>query len=265
MKTNQLFNIKRFGNYSKCSLISNYRQILLFWGAIWFAIFAFSLLSMRRVNVDWNSGGWIPIFLSVFYIGGLLYIGFAFPVFRNKKRTLTELMIPVSAFERFLYEFAEKIVVFFILYPAVFYFSSSMAVGVRNAFPVGISGPVVANTFQYKTVSFEMLSRGIEPGLFSMMVVATVMAFIIALAGAATFRKLPLIKTIVAIGLFFLVCIGYMYLLFEKLGLRHPWLEFAERNMTAQQGFMLGLWMFVFISIVALGFTYFKLSEKEVV
>ncbi|MDA3881109.1 MAG: hypothetical protein PF436_12035 [Prolixibacteraceae bacterium] len=265
MKPNQIFNIKRFGKYANCSLISNYRQTILFWGAIWFAIFAFTLLDIRNPHSYWNHDGWIPLFLVVFYISGLLYTGFAFPSFRNKKRTLTELMIPVSAFERLLYEFVEKILVFIILYPAIFYISSSMAVGIRNAIPFGAVHTEVngLTTFPFETISFEKLTANLEPGLFVMLLILSVLGFVVAFAGAATFRKLPLIKTIVVVGLLFLTGIGYVYLLSEKLKFRHPWIELTEHNITEQQGFMIGTTVFAIITLVALAFTYFKLKEKE--
>lgn len=265
MKTNQIFNIKRFRKYTSCSLIIHYRETLLFWGAIWFAIFVFTLLNIRNPHSNWNRDGWISLFLVVFYISGLLYTGFAFPSFRNKKRTLTELMIPVSAFERLLYEFVEKILVFIILYPAIFYISSSIAVGIRNAILFGAVHTEVNGftTFPFEPISFEKLSANLEPGLFGMLLILSVLGFVLAFAGAATFRKLPLIKTIVVVGLLFLTGIGYFYLLLEMLRFRHLWVELIEHSVTAQQALLIGSFVFAFITLIALLYTYFKLKEKE--
>lgn len=265
MKTNQFFNFKRFGNYATCSIISNYRQTLLFLGAIWFAVLAFSLLDMRGRNSNWNIDSWMSIFLFGFYFSSLLYSGFAFTAFRSKERTLTELMIPVSSFERFLYEFIDKIIVFLLLYPAIFYAASSMAVGIGNMFTFGISHVTrnSVNTFPYETVSFYQFYSNFETGLFGMFFMLSVTVFVLAFAGAATFRKLPLIKTVVFIGLIFLTGIGYFYLLFEKWKLRQSWIANVENNVTAQQGFLIGTMIFAFISLVALVYTYFKLKEKE--
>ena len=265
MKTNQFFNIKRFGKYASCSFISNYRQTLLFWGAVWFAIFAISLLNMKGNYSNWNSEGWKVTFFVVFYISGLLYSGFAFPAFRSKERTITDLMIPVSSFERLLYEFIDKIIAFLLLYPAIFYAASCMAVGIRNTFTLGTSHTTVngVSTFPFETVSFDQLSSNLEPGLFGMLFMLSVLAFILALAGAATFRKLPLIKTIVFVGLVFLTGIGYSYLLFEKLKFSNPWIENLEHDLSAQQGFLIGKLIFAAIAVIALIFTYFKLKEKE--
>ncbi len=267
MKTNQIFNINRFGKYASCSFISNYRQTLLFWGAIWFAVLAFSLLMMRGVHSNWNNEGWIVLFLLGFYIAGLLYSGFAFSAFRSKERTLTELMIPVSAFERLLYEFIEKIVAFIVLYPALFYVASSMAVGIRNSFAFVTKHATVngITTFPYETVSFNQLNSNLEPGLFGMLFMLSVLAFVLALAGSATFRKLPLIKMIVFVGLFLLTGIGYFYLLLEKLKLEKSWLTVLENKVTALQGYHLGTTVIAFIGLIALSYTYFKLKEKEAV
>ena len=261
----QFFNLKRFGKYAACSLISNYRQILLFWGAIWFAVFAFTLVIISNSHSMWNNDGWMPFFIIVFCISGLLYTGFAFPSFRNKKRTLTELMIPVTAFERLVYEFFEKVVAFFILYPPVFFISSSLAVVIRNTFAFKITRAEVngIETFPFEIISFDKLYTNLEPGLFGMFFMLAVLGFVLVFAGAATFRKLPLIKSIVVFGLIFLAVIGYMYMLLEKLGLRNSWLLILEHNITAKQGFMIGSLIFGLISLTALTYTYFKLKEKE--
>lgn len=267
MKTNQFFSIKRFGKYASCSIISNYRQTLLFWGAIWFAIFAISLLNMKGNYSNWNSEGWKVTLVFVFYISGLLNSGFAFTAFRSKERTITELMIPVSAFERFLYEFIDKIAVFLLLYPSIFYVSSSMAVGFRNALalPSKVSSATVngISTFPFETVSLQKLTFNMEPGSFGMMFTLSVLAFILALAGSATFRKLPLIKTVVFVGLLLLTGIGYIYLVFEKWHLKQSWLVKLEHNVGSEQGFLMGTLVFAFIGLIALTFTYFKLKEKE--
>ncbi|MBN1767627.1 MAG: hypothetical protein JXR50_08270 [Prolixibacteraceae bacterium] len=268
MKNIQFFNLKRFGKYAACSLISNYRQTLLFWGAIWFAIFAFTLMNIANSHSFWNNDNWVPLFISVYCISGLLYTGFAFPAFRNKKRTYTELMIPVTAFERLVYEFIEKIVAFIILFPPIFYLSSSMAVGIRNFLSFASFGTthVEVNgitTFPFEVISFDKLYANMEPGLFGMLFMLSVLGFVLAFAGAASFRKLPLIKTIVFVGLIFLTGIGYMYMLLEKLDLHNPWLANFEHNITAKQGFAFGSLIFGLISLIALAYTYFKLKEKE--
>ncbi|HOO84007.1 MAG TPA: hypothetical protein PLS94_05565 [Prolixibacteraceae bacterium] len=221
---------------------------------------------MKNTHSHWNSN-WDVIFMFGFYITGLLYSGFAFTAFRSKERTITELMIPVSAFERFLYEFIYKIVFFLLLYPSIFYVSSSMAVGFRNALaiPSKVSSATVngISTFPFETVSFQKLTSDLEPGLFGMIFTLSVLAFVLALAGSATFRKLPLIKTIVFVGLLMLSVIGYTYLLFEKLKLDQSWMVKLEHNVSSEHGFLIGTLVFAFIGLVAMAFTYFKLKEKE--
>jgi hypothetical protein len=264
MKTNHFFSIKRFGKYASCSFISNYRQTLLFWGSVWFAIFAISLLNMKSTHSNWNSN-WIVIFMFGFIITGLLYSGFAFTSFRSKERTITELMIPVSAFERFLYEFIDKIAVFLLLYPSIFYVSSSFAVGIRNSFPGRVTSATYNNhtLFPFETFSFEKLTGDLEPELVTMIFTLSVLAFILALAGSATFRKLPLIKTVVFIGLVFLTGIGYFYLMLEKWQMKNPWISKLDNIIKEQNGFLIGTLVFALISLIALAYTYFKLKEKE--
>jgi hypothetical protein len=265
MKTNQIFSIKRFGKYASCSFISNYRQSVLFWGALTFTIIAISLFIMKGVHSNWNNEGWQPVFLSGFFIGGALYTGFAFPAFRSKERTQTELLIPVSTLERLLYEFLVKVIAFISLYPIIFYISSSLAVGISNTFRIRIVNATLngMSTFPFKTISYEKLFSQMEPGLFGMVFMLSVLIFVIAFAGAATFRKLPLIKTIVIIGSIIMTVIIYITLLFEKFKFRQSWLTYLEYNISAQQGFLIGTVIFAFITLIALVYTYFKLKEKE--
>jgi hypothetical protein len=265
MKTNQIFSIKRFGKYASCSFISNYRQSLLFWGALTFTLIALSIFIMRGTYSNWNSDGWEQIFIPGFYLGGAIYTGFAFPGFRSKERTQTELLIPVSAFERLLYEFLVKVIAFIILFPIIFYISSSLAVGISNTLHIGTVSATLngIETFPYKTISYAKLYNPMPQGFFSMICMLSVLVFVIAFAGAATFRKLPLIKTIVIIGSIIMTGITYFYLLVQNSVLRNSWPKYLENTFTQKQVFLLITLIFAFITLVALVYTYFKLKEKE--
>jgi hypothetical protein len=264
MRANQFFNFDRFCNYTTCAIISNYRQIILFWGAVFVAIFFTALINSKGFYN--NNGSFMPIFLLGFYISGLLYSGFSFKAFRSKERTVTELMIPVSTFERFIYEFV-NVVSFWLIFPIVFFMSKSLAFVTWRIFfnsEVLLLKPTIANSSTNGLdYGFFISISGFEPGFLGMIFMISVSVFALAFAGAATFRKAPLIKTIVFVGSVLLSIIGYLYLIFEKCKLQQSWISNIEHNVTAQQGFQIGTIIFAFISLVALLYTYFKLKEKE--
>ena len=272
MQTNQIFNFSRFGRYAKSTLILTYRQTLMIWGTIATSIFLLSLSFMILAR-EWNNNKWIPAFFIVLFGGGIIYAGMSFPSFRKKEKTIAFLMVPVTALERFLFELLEKIVAVLIILPLFFQIFSSFAVFVRNAAEPGkvtrVEYTINNTVVNYQSFPFEYISWGsaiksFEDGLLFMILSFAFFAFTLAFAGAATFRKYPLIKTIVFCGAVIAMVTWYLYILMEKIQLRHPWMENLEHQWSAQQGFMTGSIILIISSLIMLAFTYFKIKEKEV-
>ena len=266
MKTNNIFNLKRFGKYAKSTLALNIKQTMLMWGVLAISIFIISLIAMAQNSSQWNKEGWIPVFIGIYFVIGIIYAGFAFSQFRSKEKTIMSMMVPVTAFERFLYEFIEKIASYILLYPILFWVFSSLAVFVRNSIPVEFTKIEVNGfrTFPFEIISYQKPIVTSEDGLILMFFTLSIFLFIIVFAGAATFRKYPLVKTIVFVGGVLAVTAGYFVLIFEKLRLNNPWIANLEHTMTAQQGFLTGTILFAIMGLTALVYAYFKLKEKEV-
>jgi len=265
MKTNHIFNYKRFCRYAKSTLALNFKQTMMMGGVIAISIFIISLIAMAQNPSYWNKDGWIPVFIVNYFVVGIIYAGFAFSQFRSKEKTIMSLMVPVTTFERFLYEFIEKIASFILLYPILFWVFSSLAVFTRNAFPsknswVEVNG---LRIYPFETISYQQPIANTEDGLILMFFTLSVFLFVIAFAGAATFRKYPLVKTIVFVGGVLAVTAGYFVLIFEKLRLNNPWIANLEHTMKAEQGFLTGTILFALMSLIALAYAYFKLKEKE--
>lgn len=263
MKTNQIFNFNRFGRYFKSMVTLTYKQTLLLWGTIISSIFLICLIAMAPSENQWNDQDWIPIFVSIYFIAGILYSGSSFSQFRSKEKTVMALMVPITTFERFLYEFLEKIVLFVIVYPIVFYSVSSFAVSVRNIF--GSSAMVTNNgipALPFRNVSFSELFVQ-SGGFFWAFFFLSIFLFIISFAGAATFRKYPLIKTIVFSGSVLAVIAGYFALIIGKLHLEHPWIESIGDHWSERQAVAFIVVITTIASLVTMAFAYFKLKEKE--
>jgi len=264
MKINQIFNCKRFGRYVKSTVMMSWKTSLMYWGTIATAVLVISLFNMANIYSSWNRQDWIPVFLILFFIGGIIYAGSAFSAFRRKERSVAALMLPVTAFERFMYELFSKVVLFFALYPVVFYLSSSFAVLVRNALQPKTLEIQKIDTFPFKLVPLQELFTQSPDSQPMIILSLAVLAFVLAFSGAATFRKLSLVKTIVFVGAVMAAVAGYIYLLIEKLEIRYPWLEKLSDHWSKTQALTFVNLALGFVSLVALAFAYFKLKEKEV-
>lgn len=267
MKTNHIFNFKRFARYAKSTLALNFKQTMMMGGVIVISIFIISLIAMAQNTSQWNKEGWIPVFIVNYFVVGIIYAGFAFSQFRSKEKTIMSMMVPVTPFERFLYEFIEKIASFILLYPILFWVFSSLAVFVRNSFGMGNNRWVEVNgirIFPFETISYHQPIVNAEDGLIPMFFALSIFLFTIAFAGAATFRKYPLVKTIVFVGAVIGISAGYFVLIFEKLHLNHPWLENLGDHLSKTQGLTLSTFILLLLSLITLSFAYFKLKEKEI-
>ena len=266
MQTNTFFSFYRFARFAKHNLILNYRQLLMIWGALIVTIFFFCLFVIADDSSSWNASQlWQFPYAMVFLGAGMIISGMAFSSFRSKERTLAALMIPVSAIERLLYELIEKVMLYVAMYPFVFYLFSNLAVWVRNAIDpntqVKTNGEV---TFPFQYLSFSNLWENHE-GYF-MVLGLGILAFLMAFAGAAVFRKYPLLKTILFFGGVVLVAIGYFYFLFGILRIDQPWfadiIDQWEITINNLPYFLSAI--LVPMGLIILTYSYFKLKEKEV-
>lgn len=270
MQTNQIFNFSRFGRYTKSSLILNYRQLLIFWGGMISGIFLLYLIAAHAFNPR-DESAYMP-FILIFFFAGIIFAGISFSAFRKKEKTIALLTIPASALERFAYEFLEKIAAFIVFYPPVFYLASNFAIFIRNTMGFGgnvnveytVNGVVnKVQLFPYQYFSLNRVMSEAQEGQLFLFFSIAVLLFSIAFAGAATFRKYPLIKTIVFCGALVATVFGYIYFIIEKLRVRSPWIANYDLNLTDKQGFELVGAILIFFSLIILSYAYFKVKEKE--
>ena len=259
MKTNQIFSLKRFCNYTASNLTLHYRQLLLMTGAVSAGLLLF-LSFLMLVNHSWNENQWIPFLIFVVPVAGLLYVGSAFPALRSREKTIGFLMIPVSSFEKFLYEFIERIVLFCVFFPILLYLVGNLAFGIIEAIKHSMDINFSAESLSYLQF-FEKVMP--EEGV-NLIVLGSLAALSLAFAGAVVFRKLPLIKTIIFVCAVLFSIVGYIVLIFEKMHLNQPWLEPFFQNLEKHKIFTLfAVLLFIFILII-LSYAFSKLKEKEV-
>lgn len=271
MKTNQIFNFSRFGRYAKSSLILNYRQLLMSWGGMASVVFLlFLLIAFTERSV--RSDDMTMPFVILFFVAGIIFAGISFPAFRKKEKTIALLTTPASSLERFVYEFLEKIVAFVVFYPPVFYLASNSAIFIRNTMSLErtetveyvINGVVSkVQVFPYHYFSFNSFFESFPDGELKIIFSAAFLLFSIAFAGAATFRKYPLVKTIVFCGALIATVAGYMYFIMEKLRLQRPWITDLGDTWEKENAIAFACTILLLFGLIMLTYSYFKVKEKE--
>jgi hypothetical protein len=256
---NNTFNIYRF-----CKLIKQQYQLsgknsalallsILFGYTIILMIFTFNNSQIRAIE-------WFPFFIVL--NGGLAlpFAAYAFPAFRSKEKTFDYLLTPCSITEKFTFNVIVRILLPWIILPVIFYISSRIAAELSLWYHPNYS----IETFQLSSLVENVNSK--QSSLI--LTVAFLMHIIVQsvfFAGATVFKKNPLIKTLVAIGVTMVVTIFYFYIIIEwteiyKNG-RMPWIGiFGNKESTGY--YLVALEIIGLITTLA--YAFFKVKEKEI-
>lgn len=251
---NDIFNFSRFVKYAKSQLLLQRKLLLLTSSGGFLALFIFTLLFLGS-SFNWREQNWTALFMTSGFIIAALITGNAFPFLRNQKACQNALMIPASTLEKFVYEFALKIVVFSILYPLLFQLMASIAVPLIE---------FIRPDRTYIPFSFDPIIKPGEEFYFTALLMGYIFTISLAFAGASTFRRSPLIKTVLFVSIIILLIIGYLYFIVEELHLNNG-VEYALTNTFSEKSEAFS-WFFFFLGISSLSsFTYafFKLKERE--
>lgn len=250
---NEIFKFSRFINYSKVQLVQGRKLFLLLFSGSFIVLFFFTLLLLAN-NKYWNLGDWNVLFLMSGAIGALLIVGHAFPFLRNKEARQNTLMIPVSTFEKFTYEFVFKIILFTLLYPILFQLMASTVL------------PLVEFIYPEKTfLPFLFDLKFNDEHILPTVILGYLFAVSLAFAGASVIKRFPLAKTIVFVGIIILIGIGYLYILLEKLQLNTGLRYLGKHTIPDENAAFTWLYLFLTISsISAWAYAYYKLKEREV-
>jgi hypothetical protein len=215
-------------------------------------------------NNAWNNKNWNELLFLTGAIAAVPYIGNSFPYFRKKDTTISNIMIPASVLEKFVYEYFVRVVLFTLFYPLFFYVTANLTVGIAHfIFPDKAIPSFSFDLLFLKSnrESYHLLFYYVTPAFY-------VLASSILIAGTVIVRRFPLIKTLVVVGLFTLSVIGYFYLISEMMGLTNGIKYYVQKYyswMKAEESAIKTLLIFIiFTTITTLIYTYFKLKEKEV-
>lgn len=258
------FDINRFVSLIRQNTLHSYKMYMItlggFFGGMFLLLF---LIHMSHDFYEMAENGRKTVFI-LFYAGlGVVYAGSAFPGFRVKERAINYLMNPASRLEKFLLEYGTRIVGYLILFPIAFW----IIYNVESYLVSVIYGKFV---YQYQALVYIPELRLPEEGrawIYVLVVSGSFFLMHVPFTGASIFSRYPLIKTLFGAGMIFLFNLLLVYIVVEKLGMKHY-------NISSEQNLLLiptegkdAPRFFAIISLVANGLliavSWFKLKEKE--
>lgn len=194
---------------------------------------------------------------------GLLYIGYSFPAFRSKERSFSYLTLPASGLEKFLFEFVIRIALFLIVIPLLYWFIFNVEGWFYELVnrKIDFAGIGIGDVRQMK-----VRDMYVGPQTKVLMVGAGLLVLVLPFTGSAMFNKQPLVKTLFAVALIFLVFFGTAYIVIDPLGLdqyRPPKVMYVTPSNESEFTTLFSVF-FVVANLVMLSVAYLKLKEKEV-
>ncbi|MEX1238624.1 MAG: hypothetical protein WEB30_02875 [Cyclobacteriaceae bacterium] len=265
MQANNIFSFTRFGMLFRQSLIHNYRMILL--SGIGFCGGLFILLFLIQFGTDFRPltlRNYEILFMMLFSGLGIICAGTAFPDFRRRERALNYLLIPASPLEKFLLQFGNRVVLFVVITPALYWLVYNVEGNVIKIFYPHFSFESQLYLFPRPHPDAESLEGLIYTAVFSVILLMLVIPF----TGASAFSRQPIIKTLFSLATIFFFNLFVAYVMFKVLGLQHYHPDSSAGILFVVHGaedvFYVVAISAMLMSIGLLTAAYFKLKEKEV-
>lgn len=200
--------------------------------------------------------GFLITFVTLF---GILYVGYSFPALRSKESTISYLMIPASAVEKFVFEFISRIGIILLTLPLLYWVTFHLQGYFFSIFtdlvfvPVGMKHLV-------------KIDQNVPALIYSMISGAMLFALSLAFTGAAMFTKQPLVKTLFSVAVVVLFFVGYSYIMIEHVGLgKYNPPESMVLVPLEEESALKAVTVALFIAtLVMLFVAYRKLKEREV-
>jgi len=261
METNNSFSFHRFTMLCKQSFIINKKLIGISLGSFSGMLFLILLGNQSGAHFNqWENHDYLGTFVFLFFVLGIIYTSLSFPAFRSKEKSMAYLMLPASASEKFLFEFVNRIIVFILLMPLLFWLIANLEGSVVHYFV-----PELKNyTFSFGE-AFSEISKQLEFNFWAKLAIiqGVLFVFITSFTGASYFSKSPLLKTMFAFSLIIAGYGFYVYLLIKGFDLQGIHVEnnfFIKDKDEAIVYLAIGA---TAINLCLLAMAWFKLKEKE--
>jgi hypothetical protein len=265
MQANNTLSLPRLGLLFRQGFIHNYKMIAISLVAFCGGLFLLLLtIHLADDSPYFSTESFSGIFLAIVIPLSIVYAGTAFPGLRSKEKSYSYLLTPVSALEKFLFEFFNRVLLFLVTIPLLYWIIFHLEGSVVTAL-----APERYSFTPKKMIDLLAVFR--EPGQWDAkyaVAVAALLIFTVPFAGAASFTKLPLLKTLFIVALLFFFNFFIIYLFAEVVGVKDYELPEGDKSILFIEGgtellhAMTGYGMIINIGLLLT--TYFKLREKEV-
>ncbi len=267
--------MERFLMLWKQSLITNKKMILISLSGIAGILFIVMVFLQSTRNFrNWESGGYLALFIFCFITLGVIYISNSFPAFRSKERSMAYLMLPATSSEKFFFELVSRIVLFIFLMPllivTVFYLEtfvihhfvltfdqftiSKLQIGNEHfRVNVNVDGVPSDQGSSIKWAKYILLQNGL-------------LLLITIFTGASHFSKSPLLKTFATVTIIYIGFGFYTYLITKSFAINGEnfknliVLFVKDSRGTA----IFAAIMITVLNLSLLAISFFRLKEKEV-
>ncbi len=265
MTANNIFDIRRFGMYIRYHVIQNYKMILI--SIFGFSAATFILLFLVQMAHDFtplDHDAIRGIFLFIFFLTGIIYCGTAFPGLRSKEKAIGWLLLPVSSFEKYFFEFINRILLFLVLMPLLFW----MVYLIEGSFVSVVFPSYKMNLASLTNILFYDFQPPVEYKSWFILMFSSLVSlvFIIPLTGATAFMKHPLLKTLLVFAIVFLfhLLLGFFLVQVLNLDRYHPRNETILFIGSEKSALIFFTTYSLIINFALIACGYFKIKEREV-
>jgi uncharacterized membrane protein len=263
MLKNKHFSFKRLFLLYRKGFIENRKKMILYTIGIPFGLILIIVLFMYLTTGSFNDfNKWsnkleLPIFFFLFLMAGMLYNSNAFAPFRSKEKSLSYLILPASTIEKFTFEFINKIVLFFIVFPFLFWGALNLiGICLHEIYPEFESYKFEFNSF------YNILKKWNHYTILSIAMLFITIPFL----GSTYFKKRVLLKTLFFTSIILILFGLYGYMISK--GFEVDKYAPSENNILLSNEEKVTMRFLFFVSIIShlvlLSIGYFKLKEKEV-
>ena len=138
----------------------------------------------------WHAGQFIIVFIWTFIFLAMAYAGSSFPGLRSRNRTYNYLLLPVSLKERFLFEVVNRILLFAIGFPILYW----LVFHLEGNLVAALNPDFTFNGFSYFD-PFKLPTQEEDNWAMVLAVTEGLLFLTVPFYGSTVFKKYPLIKT----------------------------------------------------------------------
>ena len=250
MRTNNFFDLDRFLGLLKQDFLFNYKFYLSFIVGLSIGIYLVSYLMIRNLSGGFLSANY---FLYNLLIGAVMvFVGMAFPAFRNQMATSYYLLTPGSAFEKLMVQLVVRFLFFIPLAMGLLKIGILLAIATMSPDPKSGFDPLFVADFSYRELF--SLSEKLKTNPLRDL---TYLFF--AFAGSVYFKRYAVVKTL---GVMFILPVTLFLIIMFAGGPTYS-TKIVSEYLSGMNFYLTISPMFIGLLLLSLPWTYLKLKEKE--